>query len=239
MRPAQQEMTFRTRGGRRDGAGRKPKEPGRPRLRHAARPTTAARFPVHITVRVRRDVPRLRRFELCHVLRRAFVHGCRMAATVGGTQIEFRICQFSIQSNHIHLICEATSNAALARGIQGWSVRIARGLNGYLRRTGSVFDDRYHLEILTTPSQTRHALCYVLQNARRHGERIDARLGGMDPFSSAWWFDGWNDESWKLGIPPPEMRTVAEPACWLLKVGWKKSRFGLLSITEVPPAARR
>ena len=118
-------------------------------------------------------------------------------------------------------------------------MRVARGLNGYLGRTGSVFDDRYHLEILTTPTQTRHALCYVLQNARRHGEPIDLRFGGMDPFSSAWWFDGWKDASWKAGIPPPEVRTVAAAETWLLRVGWKRSTYGLLSITEVPPAGRR
>jgi putative transposase len=232
-------MQFRTRGGRRDGAGRKPTEPGRSRLRHAKRPVTAARFPIHVTKRVRRDVPRLRRFELCSVLRRAFVYGCRRAATVDGAEVEFRICQFSIQGNHIHLICEASNNTALARGIQGWSVRVARGLNGHWERAGSVFDDRYHVEILTTPSQTRHALCYVLQNARRHGERIDSKFGGMDPFSSAWWFDGWKDETWKLGIPPPEMRTVAEPQSWLLRVGWKKAKLGAISITEVPAAGRR
>jgi hypothetical protein len=224
-------MQLPTHGGARKRSGRKPAEPGRPRLRHGARPELAARFPVHVTKRVRRDVTRLRRFELCKVLRRAFVYGCRKG--------QFRICQFSILGNHIHLICEASDNTQLARGIQGWAVRIARGLNGYLGRTGSVFDDRYHLEILTTPTQTRHALCYVLQNARRHGEPVDPRFGGMDPFSSAWWFDGWRDDSWKLGIPPPEVRTVAEPETWLLRTGWKRSRYGLISITELPPAGRR
>ena len=49
-----------------------------------------------------------------------------------------------------------------------------RGLS-YLGQRGTVFDDRYHLEVLTTPTQTRHALCSVLQNARRHGVVI-ARL---------------------------------------------------------------
>jgi REP element-mobilizing transposase RayT len=230
-RARQQEMKFRTHGGAREGAGRKRTLPGRPRLRHAQRPVADVRFPVHVTTRVRRDVTRLRRFELCKVLRRAFVHGCRKGS--------FRICQFSIQGNHIHLICEASDNVQLARGMQGWAVRVARGLNGYLGRAGAVFDDRYHLEILTTPTQTRHALCYVLQNARRHGEPIDPRFGGMDPFSSAWWFDGWRDDSWKLGIPPPEVRTVAEPETWLLRSGWKRSRYGLISITELPPAARR
>src|SRR5215213_9970393 len=219
-RARQQEMQFRTHGGAREGAGRKPTHPGRPQLRHGKRPVLAARFPVHVTKRVRRDVTRLRRFELCKVLRAAFVHGCRRG--------QFRICQFSIQGNHIHLICEA-----------GDTTQLARGLNGYLGRTGSVFDDRYHLEILTTPTQTRHALCYVLHNARRHGEPIEPRFGGMDPFSSAWWFDGWKDASWRLGIPPPEVRTVAAAETWLLKEGWKRSTFGLLSITEMPPAGRR
>jgi hypothetical protein len=230
-RSLQQEMQFGTHGGARAGAGRKPAHHGRARLRHARRPALAARFPVHVTKRVRGDVTRLRRFELCKVLRRAFVHGCRRG--------EFRICQFSIQGNHIHLICEASDGGELARGIQGWSVRVARGLNRHLGRTGAVFDDRYHLVILTTPTQTRHALCYVLQNARRHGESIDLRFGGMDPFSSAWWFDGWRDTSWKAGIPPPEVRTVAEAKTWLLRVGWTRSPHGLLSITEPPPAGRR
>jgi len=227
----QQSFDFKTRGGKRDGAGRKPNTPGRPRLRHAKRSATHERFPVHITKRMRGDVPRLRKFELCKVLRRAFVRGC--------TKGSFRICQFSIQGNHIHMICEAADKTALARGVQGWSVRVARGLNGYWGRAGSVFDDRYHAEILTTPSQTRHALCYVLQNARRHHERIDAKFGGVDPFSSGWWFDGWRDDTWRAGQAPPEMRTVAAAESWLLRVGWKKARFGLIAIDEVPPAGRR
>src|SRR5258705_1975355 len=222
-RARQQEMQFRTHGGAREGAGRKPTHPGGPRLRHGKLPVLAARFPVPITKRVRRDVTRLRRFELCKVLRAAFVLGCRSG--------QFRICQFSIQGNHIHLICEAADTTQLARGIQGWSVRVARGLNGYLGRTGSVFDDRYHLEILTTPTQTRHALCYVLHNARRHAEPIDPRFGGIDPFSSAWGFDGWNDAPWEVGIPPPEVRTVAAAETWLLRWGGTRSAAGLYSMS--------
>src|SRR5262245_58503844 len=176
-------------GGPRKGAGRPAAPAGRRQVSHATREVTKARFPVHVTKRVRSDVPRLRNFELCAVLRKAFVHGCRKG--------QFRICQFSIQGNHIHLICEAQDNQALARGIQGWSVRVARGLNGVLGREGQVFDDRYHLEVITTPRQTRHTLCYVMQNARRHGEWIDRRFGGADPFSSAWWFDGWKDDGWR------------------------------------------
>ena len=226
----QQEMKFRTHGGKRDGAGRKPKVPGKPRLPHAARADADARLPILVTVRMRDGVPRLRKFELCKVLRRAFVYGCRVG--------EFRICQFSIQGNHIHLVCEAGSRDARARGIQGWSVRVARGINGYCGRRGSVMNDRYHFEVLRTPTQVRNALCYVLQNARRHGLTLDRRYHGADPFSSAWWFDGWKDASWKIGLDPPESRTVAEPESWLLRVGWKRAKAGLLVIDEVPAAGR-
>jgi REP element-mobilizing transposase RayT len=193
---------------------------------HATRDVTKARFPVHVTKRIRAGCARLRNYELCRVLRKAFVQGCRKDG--------FRICQFSIQGNHIHLVCEAADNEILARGIQGWSVRVARGLNGVLDREGSVFEDRYHFEIIRTPRQMRATLCYVLQNARRHGEWIDRRFNGMDPFSSAWWFDGWNDHGWREGLIAPEMMTVAAAETWLLTTGWR--RHGLLSINEVPPA---
>jgi REP element-mobilizing transposase RayT len=229
MAGAVQQELFKPRGGKRKGAGRKRTLPGKPRVRHAAREETKARFPVLVTKRIRADVGWLRRFELCAALRRAFVHGCR--------KDEFRICQFSIQGNHIHLVCEASSNRALARGIQAWSVRVARAINRELGRRGAVFHDRYHMEVLRSPRQTRAALCYVLQNARRHREMIDMRWGGMDPFSSSWWFDGWRDDSWRIGVPPPAMRTVATAQTWLLTIGWK--RHGLIGIDEVPAAARK
>jgi hypothetical protein len=117
-------------------------------------------------------------------------------------------------------------------------VRVARAVNRYVDRSGGVFDDRYHFEELRTPTQTRNALCYVLQNARRHDLELDPRYRGADPFSSAWWFDGWRDASWKLGLDPPDECTVAKPASWLLSVGWRRAKAGLIAIDEVPPAAR-
>ena len=87
MRSRQRSLEFPTRGGKRAGAGRKPNEPGRPRLRHDRRPATQERFPVHITKRMRADVPRLRKIELCKVLRRAFVHGCTKRVLVDGAEV--------------------------------------------------------------------------------------------------------------------------------------------------------
>jgi putative transposase len=199
------------------------------RVPHLRRPTIKPRFPLHITKRLRPEAGRLRNFKMCKVLRAAFARGCRKRG--------FRICQFSIQGNHIHMICEAADADALARGVQGWSVRVARGLNRVRGRRGAVFEERYHVEILRTPRQVRNCLCYVLNNARRHGEPIDPRWRGVDPFSSAWWFDGWRDDGWRKGMPPPAEKTVADARSWMLTTGWRRS--GLLCVEEVPAAGRR
>ena len=224
----QLELRPRTWGGKRDGAGR-PKVPGSG-VAHRRRVQFGRRTPVHVTVRVVREVGRLRRMRIAPVLRRAFVAGARRDG--------FGICQFSIQGNHIHLVCEAASAERLSRGMQGWSIRVARGLNGRLGRAGKVFADRYHSVLLESPRQVRHALCYVMQNARRHGEEIDSRWGGIDPFTSARFFDGWADDSWRESVapavgPPP----VTKARTWLLSTGWRRHR--LIGPRERPPAARR
>ncbi len=43
-------------------------------------------------------------------------------------------------------------------------------MNQVLGRKGAVFTHRYHATALTTPTQTRNALAYVLNNWRRHNE---------------------------------------------------------------------
>jgi len=232
MRGARQiEMRYPCRwGGKRAGAGRK-RRPGRRRVPHRRRPKLASRFPVHVTVRLRDDVRRLRNFEMAKILRRAFVHGCDVG--------RFRICDFSILGNHIHLICEAADAAALSRGMQRWSSMVGRGINRKLHRTGRVFDGRYHEEILRNPRQVRNALCYVMQNARRHGLRIPRGYNGIDPFTSAWWFDGWVDDHWREGVSPPDDGdgpSVARPKTWLRRKGWR--RHGLIRVDEMPAAGR-
>jgi hypothetical protein len=147
---------------------------------------------------------------------------------------------FSIQGNHIHLVCAACDAAALSHGMQRWSSRVARGLNKHLGRSGAVFVDRYHSEIMRNPRQVRNTLCYVMQNARRHGVRIPKRFGGVDPFSSAWYFDGWRDDGWRNAVAPPdddEGSPVAKARTWLLNTGWR--RCGLIGIDEAPAAALR
>ncbi|MBI2892733.1 MAG: hypothetical protein HYY06_04225 [Deltaproteobacteria bacterium] len=56
--PVQLELRPRTHGGRREGAGR-PKT-GNAGVPHRSREALASRFPVHVTLRARRDAPDLR-----------------------------------------------------------------------------------------------------------------------------------------------------------------------------------
>jgi putative transposase len=178
---------------------------------------------VHITVRLVAGLPRLRGPGPAKVLKTAFVRGCDKGI--------FRICQFSIQGNHIHLICEARDRVALARGIQGWKIRVARRMNAHWGRKGPLFDDRYHAVILTTPRQTRNCLVYVMHNARHHGEAVR----NVDVYSSAWYFDGWCSEAWRRGFEPPRNPygpPVAPPTTWLLVAGWRLRGGGPIEATE-------
>src|SRR5262245_53175592 len=91
-------------GGSRAGAGRKCGPS--PRHSHRARSRLAASYPCHVTLKVRRDVPSLRSVRLVRELERTFAAACERG--------RFRMAQYSIQNDHVHLIVEATSNKALA-----------------------------------------------------------------------------------------------------------------------------
>jgi REP element-mobilizing transposase RayT len=206
-------------GGRREGAGR-PRSGRRVGVPHRPRADHKARHPVHATLRVREGLPSLR-------TDRAIWQAAR-AALARASSPAFRVVHFSVQSNHLHLVVEAHDNEALSRGMQGLSIRLARAVNRALGARGSVFADRYHAHELRTPREVRNALCYVLQNWRKHG------LGGdWDPRSSAAWFDGW-------AVPPPpspEPPITAAPRTWLITVGWR--RCGLLRPGERPGSLAR
>ncbi|HEU4730025.1 MAG TPA: transposase, partial [Kofleriaceae bacterium] len=99
----------------------------------------------------------------------------------------FRIVHVSIQRNHVHMLVEAEHKTALARGMQGFQISAARHINTALgdrvrRRRGQVFADRYHLEVISSPTRARHAIAYVLGNWRKHRE-------DRGPLSSTWRVD--------------------------------------------------
>jgi hypothetical protein len=140
----------------------------------------------------------------------------------------FRVVHFTLQSNHIHFLLEASDARALSRGMQGLCVRIARRLNRSRRRAGPLFADHYHARALKTPREVRNALVYVLNNARKHG----ARDADLDPYSSARWFDGWRELE-----PASEDRMTSVPRTWLLSVGWR--RHGEIRVLEAPALETR
>jgi putative transposase len=80
-----------------------------------------------------------------------------------------------------------------------------------LRRRGSVWGDRYHVRALCTPREVRSALVYVLENFRKH---LRGSVG-IDPCSSASWFDGFRgrDKAQDAGSNVVGART------WLLRLG--------------------
>jgi len=206
-------------GGRRDGAGRKPAA-GRRRLPHRCRPPHDRHCPVHVTLRACPHLPSLRQDRLFAAVRAAFSRA---------STNEFRLVQFSVQRDHVHLILEGDGVTALRRGIQGLTIRVAKTINRMLGRRGKVWDDRYHCRDLTTPRDVRHALVYVLQNWRKHS----ARSVGLDPCSSAAWFRGWRgSRALAAGRPP-----VATPRTWLASFGWR--RYGLIDVGEAPRRSLR
>ena len=163
-------MKFRTRGGARPGSGRKPKGE-RAGVSHLRRPILKARFPVHVTWRMRKGVWNLRSRRCFTVLARAFC--------AGANRFGLRLVHYSVQGNHLHLLVEARDERALSRGMNGMGVRVARGLNRVMQRHGGVLDDRYHAHILRTPTEVRRARAYLLQNARKH-----YGVAGADPYTS-------------------------------------------------------
>ncbi|HET8538715.1 MAG TPA: hypothetical protein VFL83_02465 [Anaeromyxobacter sp.] len=201
----QRSFDFRTWGGVRSGAGPKLRRP-RPAAPHRPRVEVRPYHPVHATVRVLAHVWNLRSQRSFAVIHRA-LSGVRRRP-------DFRVTHFSVQGNHVHLIVEADGARALATGMRALSIRIARGLNAMMGRTGPIFEDRYHAHPLKTPAEARNAMHYVLGNFASHAERRGepVRDGFVDPFSSAA-SKGPRSTQTSFWVEP----LTSAPATWLLR----------------------
>jgi REP element-mobilizing transposase RayT len=183
----------------------------------------AARYPVHVTLRMAPHVFQLRS-------RRCFREFEKAARAWHDRHADARIVQYAVQGNHIHLVVEASDQRVLGRCMQGFGIRLAKGLNRVMKCRGAVFSDRYHARIVRTPLETRRILLYLFRNARRHGLRPPS--GALDPYSSAPLFDGFSRPV-RVGWLPlsPGPPPCAPPATWLLREGWR--RHGLLDPREL------
>jgi REP-associated tyrosine transposase len=231
--PVQQEL-FR-RGGKRKGAGRKPKGRRAGSL-HQARPEIKPYHALHVVMRVVPAVGSLRR--------RSIYKAMREASIVAALRERVRIVHISIQRTHVHMLVEAGSKQALASGMQGFQISAARNINTllgvdrYRRRRGKVFTDRYHVEVITTPRRAHHALSYVLNNWRKHREDQQGQASTwlVDPFSSGILFPDWKELQDKYLMWPLRKTydplVVRRPETWLLREAWK--RHGSISARAVP-----
>ena len=247
-------------GGKRKGAGRKPKGE-KPLVSHRTRPKLRRYTPALVTLRICANLPSMRDDGVLAVVKDA-----RQRSACE----DFRIVHFSIQTNHLHLIVEAKDNAALSRGMRSFTVRLAKLLNREWRRKGRVFADRYHLQVITTPQQMRNALVYTLNNARKHNswkpKRPDPYSSGPDflhwresratwdkdptaqsssptpkrprrtpGMSSIDWFElanGFTREQQEARNKELNEKAKLYPRTWLLKTGWL--RHGLIGVQEAP-----
>jgi REP-associated tyrosine transposase len=220
----QLDLPIRTWGGRRRGAGRKP-APGRRMVPHRRRGTHDRRCPVHVTMRSTPALPSLRQAPVF-----AAIRGALSSASRDG----FRVVQFSVQNDHVHLLVEADAPARFTRGVQGLAIRVAKAVNATLARHGRVWADRFHARLLRTPREVRNALVYVLNNWRKHAPA--AR--GLDARSSAAWFDGWLEGS-RPSAPGPS--PVAAARTWLGRIVWRRG--GQIRVEDAPgkqhPVVRR
>ena len=131
-----------------------------------------------------------------------------------------RLIEYTVLSNHLHLIVEVKKREQLSRGVQGLSIRLAKALNKHWRRKGKVFTDRYFAVVLEGTRQAMRTLKYVLNNARKHGIRLPA--GTPDPFSSARWFRRWREKHRRPLRSPPVVEA------------WSWEPWTALGLEEVP-----
>jgi REP element-mobilizing transposase RayT len=190
-------LALKTWGGKRKGAGRPPSGT-RAGVSHLRRPELASRHPVHVTLRLLEGIGYLRA-----AIR---VRAIEQVLAEAKDRLGMRIVHYSIQGAHLHLIVEADDNDALARGMQGLTIRLARRLNAVDGRNGKVFADRYHAHVLRTRAEAANALRYVARTYVHHA-RENLPISFVDPCSSARW----------LLERPAEDAPVVSPRTWLLR----------------------
>ena len=131
---------------------RRGKKLGRPRKRgsgvpHVKRECVSDREPQHVTVRLVEGLPSLRSGEVLDVLRRVF--------RAARDRLGMRLCHWSVQTNHIHLIVEAEDAETLSRGMNGLLTRISRRVSALWRRAGRFFADRFQAAARRDPLRLR------------------------------------------------------------------------------------
>jgi REP element-mobilizing transposase RayT len=144
-------------GGTRKGAGRKKLSNCQA---HQRREAFSKRMPVHVTMKMAKDVKGLRGRRMYKAVAAALWAAAR--------NDDGLLCDFSVQNDHLHLVMDAANSKAMRSAVSGLAIRVAKAINGLCGRKGRVFDDRYHARVLRTPTEVRRVRHYVRDNFRKH-----------------------------------------------------------------------
>ena len=211
---SQLSFIMRSHGGFREGAGRKKTLTDEPK--HIAREWVDKRIPLHVNFKVAQQVPCLRTPQFMRALPKILTNAREKG---------LRVQQFVVESNHIHLLVEADGNSELSRGMMSLKASIAWALRKIFMFHGRVFQARYYVRALKTPTEVRNALQYVLFN---HAKHTKVALFA-DVYSSVFGFGDADDfvdlhgKKW-----PPWFHAVAEvlsePRTWMQAHGWRRAK---------------
>ncbi|MFT3697858.1 MAG: transposase [Kofleriaceae bacterium] len=244
LRPRKLDRNGQRRGGARKNAGR-PQHVRGPGTKepHQKRKRVRKDNPLHVVLRTVSELGSFRNRTVLAAIR---------AATFMATRYEetFRIVEYSIQDNHIHLLVEAQDQKTLAAGMKAFESSCSKRVNAYVskargyarRRRGSVFRDRYFATELATPKQLRNTLAYILNNWRKH-QADRTTQWQVDLYSSALTFAGWSERNGaalaedarvKAALPKGyDSLITSAPRTYLIRVLWKRHH-PLISFFEVP-----
>ena len=161
--------------------------------------------PGHVVLGVRKGLPSLRKKP---------VRRCIIDALVA-VQERFgcRVVEFSIQSNHIHMLVDPQNERELAKAMKSFKVRVARALNKMWGLKGTFWAERYFFHIVRKVHELRRLIRYVLQNARKHEVALPP---GPDYFSSGVWFQQWEEHKGQTFTSEP--CPVSQPSYMALRV---------------------
>ena len=201
-------------GGSRKGAGRKKSIANEPE--HTRRESIDEKTAMHISFKLIRQAPCLRTPGFMKAFARILFN-----AKLKGLRVQ----HYTIESNHIHLIAEATDNRSLSCGMMSLTASITWALRRIFMYHGKVFTERYHLHALRNPTEMRNSLRYVLFNHARHtGSAFFA-----DAYSSIFAFaDAHVFINGSVGKKPPWFELIArnltESRSWMQRCGWRKAK---------------
>lgn len=213
-------------GGKRRGSGRKNLSR---QVNHMKRVRVDFRKPLHLTLKIRDSKWNLR----CGGIAVAF-----KKSSEGARKFGFRLLHYSILRDHLHLIVEAGDNESLGRGMRSFGARLGKAIRRIIGGRGPVFRGRYHLDVITNPTQMRNTLAYVLQNFAKHARLLEH----VDAFSSARYFSDWKklfgpgrgpvlqeleEESRQTGFKSPNSKLppyLSPPRSWLAREGWMRAK---------------